>query len=83
MGLMQKEVAKQIGITRGHYIDFEVGNVDYYPKEIIDKLAKLFEILVDDLLNDYNRFLYKGQGKMIQEYRLSLGLKKNEHTFME
>ena len=28
MGLMQKEVAELIGITRGHYIDFEVGYVD-------------------------------------------------------
>ena len=27
MGLMQKEVADLIGITRGHYIDFEVGYV--------------------------------------------------------
>lgn len=25
MGLMQKEVAELIGISRGHYIDFEVG----------------------------------------------------------
>ena len=39
MGLMQKEVAELIGITRGHYIDFEVGYVDHYPKEIVDKLA--------------------------------------------
>lgn len=27
MGLMQKEVAEQIGISRGHYIDYEVGYV--------------------------------------------------------
>lgn len=26
--------------------------------------------------DDYNRFLYKGQGKMIREYRESLGLQK-------
>ena len=64
MGLMQKEVAELIGITRGHYIDFEVGYVDHYPKEIVDKLAALYQISVDDLLDDYNRFLYKGQGKM-------------------
>lgn len=76
MGLMQKEVADMIGITRGHYIDFEVGYVDYYPKEIVDKLAKLYQIPVDDLLDDYNRFLYKGQGKLIREYRESLGMKK-------
>ena len=59
----KKEVADLIGISRGHYIDFEVGYVDYYPKEIVDKLAALYKILVDDLLDDYNRFLYKGQGK--------------------
>ena len=41
MGLMQKEVADLIGISRGHYIDFEVGYVDYYPKEIVDKLANV------------------------------------------
>ena len=76
MGLMQKEVAELIGISRGHYIDFEVGYVDYYPKEIVDKLAALYKIPVDDLLDDYNRFLYKGQGKMIREYRESLGLQK-------
>lgn len=78
MGLMQKEVADMIGITRGHYIDFEVGYVDYYPKEIVDKLAALYQVPVDDLLDDYNRFLYQGQGKMIREYRESLGLKKKQ-----
>ena len=78
MGLMQKEVAELIGISRGHYIDFEVGYIDHYPKEIVDKLAALYQIPVDDLLDDYNRFLYKGQGKLIREYRESLGLKKKQ-----
>lgn len=60
MGLIQKEVAEQIGITSGHYIDFKVGYVDYYPKEIVDKLAAFYEIPVTDLLNDYNLFLLVG-----------------------
>lgn len=76
MGLMQKEVADKIGISRCHYIDYEIGGVDYYPKEIVDKLAQLFGVPVTDFLDEYNLFLYKGQGKMIQEYRLSLGMKK-------
>ncbi len=76
MGLMQKEVVEIIGISRGHYIDFEVEYVDRYPKEIVDKLAELYQVPVDDLLDDYNRFLYKGQKKLIREYRESLGLKK-------
>ena len=67
MGLMQKEVADLIGITREHYIDFEVGYADCYPKEIVDKLAALYQVPVDDLLDDYNRFLYQGQGKLIRE----------------
>ena len=78
MGLMQKEVAELIGISRGHYIDFEVGYVDHYPKEIVDKLAALYGVPADDFLDDYNRFLYKGQGKVLQEYRESLGLKKKQ-----
>ena len=49
MGLMQKEVAELIGISRGHYIDFEVGYVGHYPKEIVDKLAELYQVPVDDL----------------------------------
>ena len=76
MGLMQKEVAERIGISRGQYIGYECGTVDYYPKEIVDKLAALFEIPAHDLLDDYNRFLYEGQGKTIRAFRLGLGLKQ-------
>ena len=76
MGLLQKEVAEAIGITRGLYISYEGGTVDHYPKEIIDKLAELYNVPPDDLLDDYNRFLYNGQGKAIREYRERLGLKK-------
>ena len=76
MGLIQKEVADKIGISRCHYIDYEIGNVEYYPKEIVDKLAEVFGVSVTDFLDEYNLFLYKGQGKMIQEYRLRLGMKK-------
>lgn len=53
MGLMQKEVAEQIGISRGHYIDYEVGYVDYYPKEVVDRLADFYHIPVEDLLDEY------------------------------
>lgn len=80
MGLMQKEVADRIGINRGHYMDFEDGCVDCYPKEIVDKLAELYEVPVDDLLDDYNRFLYKGQGRLIQEHRQNLGLGKKAYA---
>lgn len=76
MGLMQKEVAELVGLSRGDYCLYEDGGYDYYPKDVVDKLAALFGVPADDLLDDYNRFLYYGQGRAIREYRESLGLKK-------
>ena len=76
MGFVYKEAAERSGIKRTHYIEFETGNVDYYPKEIVDKLAGLYQIPVEDLLDEYNQFLYKGQGRLIREYRERLGLQK-------
>lgn len=82
MGLMQKEVAELAGISRARYIDLETGAVDYYPKEIVDKLAELFDVPATDFLDEYNLFLYRGQGKMIREYRESLGMKKKPFARM-
>ena len=78
MGLMQKEVAEKIGMSQYHYQSLELGLVYYYPKEMVDKLAELFGIPVNDLLDDYNRFLYNGQGKLISEYRKMMGMSKNQ-----
>ncbi len=74
--------AEQIGISRGHYIDYEVGYVDYYPKEVVDRLADFYHIPVEDLLDEYNLFLYKGQGKMLKECREKMGLKKKPFARM-
>ena len=82
LGLMQKEVAELVGISRARYVDFETGSVDYYSKEIVDKLSKIFGIPVTDLLDNYNLFIYRGQGRMIREYRESLGMKKKPFAKM-
>lgn len=74
MGLMQKEVAELVGITRANYTDLETAAVDYYPKEVVDKLADLFHVPPTDFLDEYNHFLYLGQGNAIRGYRLQLGL---------
>lgn len=74
LGLMQKEVARMAGITRNTYINLETGNLNSFNKTTADKLATLFEIPVCDLLDGYNRFLWDGQARQIQEYRQSFGL---------
>ncbi|MCD8014929.1 MAG: helix-turn-helix domain-containing protein [Lachnospiraceae bacterium] len=79
MGLMQKEVAEKIGITRGHYTKFESGETDYIPGDVVDRLAELFHVPVTDLLDEYNSFLYNGQRKMLLDCRKRLGL--NQRAF--
>ena len=76
LGLMQKEVAQIVGIARSTYINLETDNYNRFDKTVADKLAKLYNIPAYDLLDDYNRFLSCGQGKLIREYRESLNLGK-------
>ncbi len=78
MELKQKEVAEQIGISRTLYVSYETGDVDYYPVEIMEKLAQFYHIPTEDLLDDFNSFLYKGQGTTLRAYRESHNLKKKE-----
>ncbi len=80
LGMMQKEVADQICISRGMYIEYENGGVECYPKEVVDKLAALYQVPVEDLLDDFNRFLYYGQGQAIRRHRESLGLGKRAYA---
>lgn len=76
LGLMQKEVAQIVGIARSTYINLETGNHNGFDKTVADKLSKLYNIPVYDLLDDYNRFIAVGQGKLIREHRESLNLGK-------
>ena len=57
LGLLQKEVAAKIGVSRAAYTSLEVNEIDYYDPVLMDKLASLYHIPIDDLLNDYTRFL--------------------------
>lgn len=78
--LMQKEVAEQIGIDRTTYIHYEEYGRDYYPIEHMEKLAGLYGVPVEDLLDEYNLFLYKGQGEQIQKIRQGLGLTQKQYA---
>lgn len=73
-GLYQSAVADYLGIDKGTYIDYENPDRDYYSAEVIEKLAELFCVDVYDLLDDYNKFLYDGQGRNIKELRKQLGI---------
>lgn len=78
----QKEVAACIGMDRGTYGRYEENARDYYPPEIMDKISALFEIDVYDLLDDYNRFLYDGQGQQIKAIRKRLHITQKQLAAM-
>ena len=71
LGLMQAEVAQIIGVSRSLYIHMENGVCEKNSLQIMDKLAALYQVPVTDLLDDYNRFLYDGQGWQIKALRES------------
>lgn len=72
--LLQREVAEYAGINESTYIHYENPEHDYYPIDKLSRIAELLEVDVTDLLDEYNRFLYDGQGWQIRKIRKSMGL---------
>ena len=77
-GLLQSEVAKVMGVDRTTYSRYEENVLEAYPLDNLSKAAEFFEIDVTSLLDDYNLFLYHGQGQQIKRLRKSLKLTQSE-----
>ena len=46
----------------------------------MEKIAQLFDVPVERLLDDYNLFLRNDQGKQIKAIRMKLGLTQREYA---
>lgn len=77
-GLYQIDVADYLGINRETYSGYEEYHKDSYTPATMDKIAELFEVNVYDLLDDYNKFLYEGQGRNIKAIRKRLDITQKE-----
>ncbi len=77
-GLYQSDVADYLSLERSTYIEYENPDRDYYSAEVMEKLAELFDVNVYELLDDYNKFLYDGQGRNIKELREKLNITQEE-----
>lgn len=78
-GLEQKEVAAYVGLYRNTYAGYEDPTArDYYPLDKMGQIADLLGVPLLDLLDDYNRFLYEGQGQQVKALRSRLGLSCKE-----
>lgn len=77
-GLLQSDVAKAMEIDRTTYSRYEENVLDAYPLDKLEKAAGLFKTDVTSLLDEYNLFLYNGQGKQIKRLRKSLNMTRSE-----
>ncbi len=75
-GLMQSQVAQIMGISESTYKNLENGSSTTVAFERMDKLAKYYGIPVEELLDDYGRFLMNGQAAGIRAYRKDLNMGK-------
>lgn len=79
-GLLQRDVADYAGIDRGTYWSYEETARDLYPLDKMEKIAELFEVDIELLLDEYNTFLYKGQGKQVKALRKESGMTQQEYA---
>ncbi len=76
--LFQSDVAEYVGMDRATYSSYEESGRDYYPTPNMQKIAELFGVPVTELLDDYNLFLFNGQGQQVKKIRKSLQLTQAE-----
>ncbi len=73
-GLLQRDVADHANIERTTYTAYEDGTRDYYPLDILARIANLLKVDIADLLDEYHAFLYRGQASQVRSLRKQLGL---------
>lgn len=77
LGLKQSEVANRLGVSRYVYGQIEQGHTQFIPKPLLCKIAKLYKIKPSEISDEYNQFIYSGQGKAIRKLRKSEHLEIN------
>ncbi len=67
-------MAELLKIDRSTYARYESGSLTSYPFNVIKRCAEIFGVEADKLLDDYNRFIFEGQGERVRKTRLESGL---------
>ncbi len=67
-------------IDRSTYVHYEEYGKDLYPLEHMERNRAAFEVPVETLLDDYNLFLWKGQGEQIKTIRRKTRLTSERHA---
>ena len=70
---MQQEAATLLSVGRSTYIDYEIGTIERFDLQVIQRMSLLYQVPMDDLMDKYNTFLMNGQGEQMRRWRMSLG----------
>ena len=71
--LHQRDVANALNIDRTVYQDCEYDTRDYYPIELLEKIADFYHIPAENLMDEYHLFLYHDPGTQIKQFRKQHG----------
>ena len=72
-GLTQQEAATLLSVGRSTYIDYEIGTIERFDLQVIQRMSLLYQVPMDDLMDKYNTFLMNGQGEQMRQWRMNLG----------
>ena len=71
--LTQKDVATALNMNRTVYQYYEQTDRDYFPLDILEKIAAFYNIPTVNLMDNYHLFLYHNPGMAIKQLRKQLG----------
>lgn len=74
--LLQTDVAAVLGIHPSSYINYESENKPQYSNNVLIKLAEFYKVDIEDIMDDYQIFLYRGQGRQIKLLREATGMNR-------
>ena len=77
-GYRQNEISDYINVDRSTYIRYEENDISVYPIDKIELLAKLYDVDISELLDEYHKFLYDDQALQIKKLRKRLSLTQLE-----
>lgn len=80
--LYQEEVSAYIGLDRGTYANYETPSRTSYPIDKLQKLAQLYQVPVTELMDEYNLFLFHGQGQQLSNLRKHLGFTQKKFALL-
>ncbi len=78
----QEDIANFLHVSRTHYGFYEERKDSCCALEHLEKISSLYNILVEDLMDDYHKFLYRGGIDKLKAIRKNMKLTSRDFASM-